>query len=306
MGNIIVAGSINMDIVTRMVRLPRPGETVFGDELHYIPGGKGSNQAVAASRLGENVYLVGKLGKDAFGHSLTDFLSKEQIKRDFLYYSDTHPTGVAIINVNGRSENSIVVVSGSNYQLTEQDVAQVDLSEDDVVVTVFEIPQPTIKHLFIQAHRANAKTILTPAPATEFMDGLLATVDYLIVNETELAFLANLKQASDDIDRIAHHARQLRHRPEQTIIVTLGAKGLVCINGDRVIQLDGIRVKSVDTTGAGDCFAGAFAVAISERMTLEDALVFANMAASISVQYLGASTSMPYRDQVDTNLVTSF
>lgn len=297
MGNIFVAGSINMDIVARMEQLPRPGETVFGQELHYIPGGKGSNQAVAASRLGENVHLVGKLGRDAFGQSLTDFLGKEQLNLDFLFYSDTEPTGVAIINIDGRSENSIVVISGSNFQLTEQDVAQVDMSENDVVVSVFEIPQPTIKHLFTQAHRKNAKTILTPAPAAEFSGGLLETVDYLILNETELAFFSN-QDRLNKIDEIVYHAKQLRCHSEQTIIVTLGAKGLVCINNDQVIQIDGVYVNAVDTTGAGDCFAGAFSVAISELMPLEDALLFANKAASISVQHLGASTSMPSRDDI--------
>jgi len=169
-----------------------------------------------------------------------------------------------------------------------------------VVVSVFEIPQPTIKHLFQQTHQANAKTILTPAPAAEFVDGLLELVDYLIVNETELAFFSNRDQVSNNIDTIVQHAKQLRHHPEQTIIVTLGAKGLVCINGGQVIQIDGIPVDTVDTTGAGDCFAGAFSVAISEQMPFEDALAFANKAASISVQYLGASTSMPSRSHLSS------
>ena len=291
-----------MDIVTRMEHLPRPGETVFGNELHYIPGGKGSNQAVAASRLGVNVYLAGKVGNDGFGQSLTDFLSKEQLKLDFLFRSNIHPTGVALITVDDRSENSIVVISGSNFQLEEKDIEQIPLSEDDVVVSVFEIPQTTIKCLFQRARDAKAKTILTPAPAAKFIDGLLETVDYLVVNETELAFFSGQAQASDDIDIVTQYAKQVRHHAEQTIIVTLGAKGIVCINQDEVIRIDGIAVMAVDTTGAGDCFAGAFAVAISEQMALEDALVFANTAASISVQHLGAAISMPRRDEVDHNI----
>jgi len=171
-----------------------------------------------------------------------------------------------------------------------------------VVVSVFEIPQPTIKHLFQQTHQANAKTILTPAPAAEFVDGLLELVDYLIVNETELAFFSNRDQVSNDIDTIVQLAKQLRHYPDQTIIVTLGARGIVCISGDQTIRLDGISVNAVDTTGAGDCFAGAFSVAISEQMPIKDALVFANTASSISVQHLGASTSMPSRYDVEEAL----
>jgi len=236
MGNIIVAGSINMDIVTRMEHLPRPGETVFGNELHYIPGGKGSNQAVAASRLGENVYLAGKVGNDGFGQSLTDFLSKEQLKLDFLFRSNTHPTGVALITVDDRSENSIVVISGSNSQFEEKDIEQISVGQDDVVVSVFEIPQTTIKYLFQRARDAKAKTILTPAPAAKFMDGLLENVDYLVVNETELAFFSGQAQVSDDIDIVTRSAKQVRRHAEQTIIVTLGAKGIVCIHQDEVIR----------------------------------------------------------------------
>jgi len=302
MSNIIIVGSINMDIVARMAHLPRSGETVFGNELHYIPGGKGSNQAVAASRLGENVYLVGKLGNDVFGQSLTDFLSNEQLKLDFLSRSDTHPTGVALITLDKQSENAIVVISGSNFQLVEKDVDEVDINMNDVIVSVFEIPQPTIKHLFQKAQRLKAKTILNPAPASEIMDGLLETVDYLIVNETELAFFSNQSHISENADGIVQHAKDLRYHPNQVIIVTLGAKGVICVAGEQVIQVNGISIDAVDTTGAGDCFTGAFAVAISEQMQIEDALKFANTAASISVQQMGASTSMPYRSDVENKL----
>ena len=302
MGKILVAGSINMDIVAKMEKLPRPGETVFGDELHYIPGGKGSNQAVAASRLGKNVYLVGKLGQDVFGNSLTSFLKEEQLNLDYLFYSETHPTGVALINVDQQSENSITVISGSNFQLSKQDVEPIEILEGDVVVSVFEIPQPTILHLFKKANQVNAKTILNPAPAKPFINGLLETVDYLIVNETELAFYVNQDKVSDDIETIAQYASELRNKPGQIIIVTLGAKGVVCVFDEEVIQVPGIEVTAVDTTGAGDCFTGAFAVAVSENMPIVKALQFANTAASFSVQKLGASTSMPYRQQIEDAL----
>jgi len=297
--NIIVVGSINMDIVARMEHLPSPGETVFGSELHYIPGGKGSNQAVAASRLGENTFLVGKLGNDAFGKSLTDFLTHENLNLEYLSYSDTHPSGAALIFVDDHSENSIVVVSGSNREITESDIRSVEIKEKDVVVSVFEIPQKTIKHIFLKAQKVNAITILNPAPALPFSDGLLENVDYLIVNETELAFFSKQDQISEDLDTMVRYAKQFRHHAGQVIIITLGSKGVVCISGDEVLQLDGISVKAVDTTGAGDCFTGAFAVAISEGLSLEDALLFANTAASLSVQRMGASTSMPYRGEVD-------
>lgn len=302
MGKILVAGSINMDIVAKMAHLPRAGETVFGDELHNIPGGKGSNQAVAASRLGENVYLVGKLGRDVFGKSLAVFLEEEQLNLDYLLYSETHPTGVALINVDQQSENSITVISGSNFQLSEQDVEQIKMEESDVAVSVFEIPQHTILHLFKKAKQAKAKTILNPAPANPFIDELLETVDYLIINETELAFYSQHDEVSEDMESIRQNAFALCKKPGQTIIVTLGAKGVICVSGEDVIQVAGVKVDAIDTTGAGDCFTGAFAVAISEQMPIGKALAFANTAAMLSVQKLGASTSMPYRPQVEAAL----
>ncbi len=300
MSKIVVAGSINMDVVARTKQHPQAGETVFGQELHYIPGGKGSNQAVAASRLNKNVYLIGKLGRDPFSDSLTTFLEGERLNLDYLSYSETQPAGVALITVNDASENTIVVVSGSNFDLAPSDVQTIDLSPEDVVVSVFEIPQETIKALFEGAKEAGAKTVLNPAPATAFIDGLLPLVDYLIVNETELAYFAGDATASDNIDTIQSYAHEFRHSPEQSIIVTLGAKGLLCIQGDNTIHLDGIKVDAVDTTGAGDCFTGSLAVGLYENMPLEEALLFANTAASLSVQKLGASASMPYRSDVDS------
>lgn len=302
MTKIIVAGSINMDIVAQVQAHPKPGETIFGHDLHYIPGGKGSNQAVAASRLSNNVYLVGKLGRDAFGSALTEFYGNEALKLDYLSYSEEHPTGIALITVDAQSENSIIVISGSNFQVSENDVDAVPLNADDVAVSVFEIPQTTIKHLFKRAKAVGAKTVLNPAPATRAIDGLLEMVDYLIVNETELAFYAGQDDVSDDIATLIQQAQALRHHDAQTIIVTLGAKGMLCITADDAMHIEGIAVKAIDTTGAGDCFTGAFAVAISEGKTLQDALKFANKAASISVQRLGASTSMPTRDEVEETL----
>lgn len=301
MSKIIVAGSINMDVVVQTQNHPRPGETIFGNALHYIPGGKGSNQAVAATRLRDQVYLVGKLGRDPFGDALTDFLKSEALHLDYLGYSEEAPSGIALITVDAASENTIVVVSGSNFELSAADVEAVPLDADDLVVSVFEIPQPTIKTLFSRAQAAGARTILNPAPAAPFIDGLLATVDYLVLNETELAFFAGQETVSEE-EAIAEQARALRHNPAQTIIVTLGSEGILCVQGDEIVRVAGQAVKAVDTTGAGDCFTGSLAVALSEGMALREALHFANVAASLSVQVLGASASMPKREALDAAL----
>jgi ribokinase len=169
---------------------------------------------VAASRLSDHVYLVGKLGRDPFGDSLTTFLNGERLYLDHLSYSETEVSGVALIVVDDQSENTIVVISGSNYAMTEDDVASIPIEADDVVVSVFEIPQPTIKALFERAQAVGAKTVLNPAPATAFIDGLQPLVDYLILNETELDFFAGTKTDSDDLDQLAASAKQLRTTPD--------------------------------------------------------------------------------------------
>ncbi len=297
MSKIIVLGSINMDVVVTTPRHPQLGETLFGDAVHFIPGGKGSNQAVAASRLEGDVQLIGTLGEDAFGNQLAHFLAEEKLDLTHLQRTADAPTGTALITVNHDSENTIIVISGSNQHNTPDNVQSVQLDAKTICVSQFEVPQPTILALFRRAKAAGARTILNPAPAGEFIDGLLPVIDYLVVNETELAFLAQTP-LTEEIDQLTASAKSLRTHPEQAIIVTLGAKGALCIQGDDVVQVDGIAVKAVDTTGAGDCFVGALAVALSEGSTIANAMAFANHAASVSVQRLGAATSLPHRHEI--------
>lgn len=301
MAQIIVAGSINMDVVVRVDALPSPGATVFGHDLQFIPGGKGSNQAIAASRYAapqDGVRLVGRLGRDGFGETLLAYLRGERLDVQGVTLSDSLPTGTALITVDASSENTIVVVSGSNGEVGLADVDDLPMSAGDVCVSVFEIPQATIRAFFQRARAHGARTVLNPAPAVAFIPGLLKTVDYLVVNETELAFFAGADAASHDPQRIAQMARALRADPAQTVIVTLGAKGALAIHGDETTAIDGRRVPAVDTTGAGDCFVGVLAVALAEGHTLAQALRLANCAASLSVQKPGAATSMPHRADV--------
>lgn len=305
MGKIIVAGSINMDVVARSRHHPRPGETVVGNDLQYFPGGKGSNQAVAASRLGGNVFLVGKLGKDAFGHSMSVFLEQENLRLDYLTFSDSHPTGVALIVLNEQSENTIVVVPGSNSMLNPEDVSKVVVNPGDVVLSQFEIPQETILSLFSRAKATGAITILNPAPAARFIPGLAEAVDYLVVNETELAFLTDGGISWQNVDTIHRQALKLQATENQTIIVTLGAKGLVCVDREGLIEIPGFEVNVVDSTGAGDCFVGGLAVSLVEKKPLVEALRFATACAALSVQKMGASPSMPQYDEVARFLSTT-
>ncbi len=300
MSRILVAGSINMDVVARTKTLPKPGETVFGSHLHFIPGGKGANQAVAAARLGGKVALAGKLGRDAFGGQLYTFLQGESLDLSAVSFVEDVPTGTALITVGDDSENVIIVIPGSNALVMPSDIESLTISPGDLIMSVFEIPQETIKTLFARAKSTGARTLLNPGPAAPFMDGLLSLVDVVILNETELAFHTNSPDRRvANVESVIHG---LQTHPDQTFIVTLGAKGAACLHEGAFFVVLGRPVKALDTTGAGDCFCGALAVALHEGRSMEEAISFANTAASISVQRLGASASLPTRAELDTLL----
>ncbi|MDE5439961.1 ribokinase [Bradyrhizobium sp. CSA207] len=298
MGRVFVAGSINMDVVATADRHPRIGETVAGKQVLYFPGGKGANQAVAASRLGAGTTLIGRLGKDSFGAELKVFLRDQGIDLGYVQKTAEAHTGTAIITV-AAADNTIVVIPGANALLSADDVCVVPLVKGDVAVSQFEIPLPTIAAFFQRARRAEATTLLNPAPAQSMSSELLALVDVLVLNETELGFLAGTELSEDDdAARIVDAARRLQAREDQTICVTLGKRGVLALAGREEIAVPGRVVKAVDTTGAGDCFVGALAAQLADEVPLRDALVFANAAAAISVQRMGAGPSMPTADEV--------
>ncbi|MBR0731283.1 ribokinase [Bradyrhizobium sp. vgs-9] len=297
MGRVFIAGSINMDVVATADRHPKVGETVAGRQVLYFPGGKGANQAVAASRLGVKTTLIGRLGKDSFGAELRTFLGAQGIDLGSVRDADTH-SGTAIITV-AASDNTIVVIPGSNALVGADDVADVPLAKGDVAVSQFEIPLPTIAAFFQRAHSAGATTLLNPAPAQKMSSELLALVDILVLNETELGFLAGVELSEEDTAaRIIEVARKLQARADQTICITLGKRGVLALAGREEFAVPGRAVKAIDTTGAGDCFVGALASQLASGVQLRAALAFANAAASISVQRMGAGPSMPTAAEV--------
>ncbi|AHY52238.1 ribokinase [Bradyrhizobium japonicum] len=297
MGRVFIAGSINMDVVATADRHPKVGETVAGRQVLYFPGGKGANQAVAASRLGVKTTLIGRLGKDSFGAELKAFLGAQGIDLGSVRDADTH-SGTAIITV-AASDNTIVVIPGSNALVGADDVADVPLAKGDVAVSQFEIPLPTIAAFFQRAHSAGATTLLNPAPAQKMSSELLALVDILVLNETELGFLAGVELSEEDTAaRIIEVARKLQARADQTICITLGKRGVLALAGREEFAVPGRAVKAIDTTGAGDCFVGALASQLASGVQLRAALAFANAAASISVQRMGAGPSMPTAAEV--------
>jgi ribokinase len=299
MGRVVVAGSINMDVVATAERHPRVGETVAGKDVLYFPGGKGANQAVAAAKLGARAALIGRLGKDAFGAELRTFLAGQGVDVNLVRETAGVHTGTAIITL-ADADNTIVVVPGANGLVTPEDVAAAALAKGDIAVSQFEIPIPAISAFFTQARIAGAVTILNPAPARECGNDPLALVDVLVLNETELVLLAKAAlHEADDVARFVEAAGLLQARRDQIVCVTLGKRGVVALAADgETIVIPGRAVKAVDTTGAGDCFVGALAARLALGSTMRDAIGYANAAASISVQRMGAAPSMPTAAEV--------
>ena len=300
MGRVFVAGSINMDVVATADRHPRVGETVAGREVLYFPGGKGANQAVSAAKLGAPTTLIGRLGTDAFGSELRTFLTAEGVDLSFVRDTEAH-TGTAIITL-ANADNTIVVIAGANGFVSADDIATVALAKGDIAVSQFEIPQTTVSAFFKRARAAGATTILNPAPAVAFGAELLDLVDILILNETELSLLAKTGlRDSDDPARFIEAARALRGDRDMIVCVTLGKRGVVALADGKPLVVEGRTVKAVDTTGAGDCFVGAVAAQLAAGQSLRDALGYANFAASICVQRMGAAPSMPTAAEVKTS-----
>ena len=302
MGRVFVAGSINMDVVATADRHPRIGETVAGTAVLYFPGGKGANQAVAAAKLGVPTTLIGRLGKDAFGDQLRAFLMAQGVDLSFVQETVEAHSGTAIITV-ANADNTIVVIPGANAFVSAADVAAPVLAKGDIAVSQFEIPLPAISAFFKRARAAGATTILNPAPAIEFDRQMLDLVDILILNETELGFLTRTElRDSDDYPRFIEAARSLQAGKDKTICVTLGKRGVLALIDGQPLVIDGRAVKAVDTTGAGDCFVGAVAAQLAGGKPIHDALHYANMAASVCVQRMGAAPSMPTVAEVELRL----
>jgi ribokinase len=298
MGRVFVAGSVNMDVVATAERHPRIGETVAGREVLYFPGGKGANQAVAAARLGAATTLIGRVGKDAFGQDLRTFLTTQGLDLTFVKDTAEAHTGTAVITV-AHADNTIVVIPGANALVSAADTGAAPLAKGDVAVSQFEIPLPAIGAFFKRARAAGATTILNPAPAIASDRGLLDLADILILNETELGFLAKseLRGTGDDA-RFIEAARSLQTGTEKIVCVTLGRRGMVALVSGEPLVIPGRIVEAVDTTGAGDCFVGAVAAQLANGRPIRDAFEYANIAASICVQRMGAAPSMPTAAEV--------
>lgn len=303
---ICVIGSLNMDLVVRTPRFAQPGETILGGPFATYPGGKGANQAVAAARLGADVSFVGCVGEDAYGEEFRRVLQFEGIDVTHLQTKKDVATGVGVIAIDERGQNSIIVALGANLALTPADVdaAMEVIQAADVVMLQLEIPMETNAHVLARGEEFKAAIMLNAAPAQRVADAILEEVDVLIFNEVEGAAIASQtgKQPSKD-DLIQH----VPYGGNAIKVMTLGDCGAVsCTAGDTIEDYPAFQVATVDTVGAGDCFCGALAVALAEdplaEVRLADAIRFASAAAALSVTRHGAIPSMPKRVEVEVFL----
>ena len=295
---VMVFGSINMDLVVYSDAKPNDGETVIGNSFETFLGGKGSNQAVAASKLGANVSFVGKVGSDLYGQKLKEQLNLEKVNTQLLGEIEGE-SGVAVINViESSSENQIIVIPGANTHVSADQIDDKTLASVEILISQLEVPPNQIELLFSRVKQGHCYRILNVAPAIEFSTSLFNETDLLVVNEIELEALAKKKLKDTNIDSIRASVDLLSLAKHQAIVVTLGAEGVYVRDQNKDEYIEGHKVNSVDTTGSGDCFIGAIASYLIEDKNLFDASVFANKAASISVTRKGASSSMPTKDEV--------
>lgn len=293
---IVVVGSFNADLTSYMERMPRPGETVHGEKFVTGAGGKGSNQAVAAARLGADVTFIGRVGKDVFANLAYELWDAEGINSEFVGRDAEHATGVAPILVDSAGENMIVVVLGANKRMQGADIdaARERIAAADILIAQLEINTDMVHYALGAAKDLGVTTILNPAPAAAIPDETIQLADYLTPNETELETLCG----SQGVDAESA-ARSLLTRPDQTVVVTLGAKGAQIVTRDESRPVGTFEVNVVDTTGAGDAFNGGLAVALAEGKPLHDAVRFANATAALCVTKPGTARSNPYRAEVD-------
>ena len=290
---ITVVGSINMDLSVHTPRLPLEGETLIGHDFQQSPGGKGANQAVAAAKLGTQVSFVGCLGWDPLGDSLADTLMRSGVDITHVRRTDASSTGIALIQVDAKGHNNIVVVPGANHTLTTEDIdtAARCFACSKLAMFQLEIPIHVVEYGLLRAKEAGCITILNPAPAQPLPETLLRCTDILAPNKVELSMLTGMPCTSDD--EVLAAAAHLLRAGLPHIVVTLGARGALYMAKDKLIHLPAYKVCAVDTTAAGVSFLGAFAHRLEVGDSIEDAIQFGQRAASYTVQHLGAQPSLP-------------
>ena len=294
--DVVVVGSLNMDLVVAVERHPKPGETIIGGDLQRFPGGKGANQAVAAARLGARVRMVGRVGADAYGTELKRVLGAEGIATAEVAEVEA-PTGVALISVSEDGQNAIIVSPGANARLQPDDLGPALFANASVTVLQLETPLETVRRAAELGREAGARVLLNAAPARGLPDELLGALDVLVVNEFEAAQVAGAAEPESPEAALAL-ARELARRVP-VVVVTLGARGLVWAGDGGEGHLPAFEVEPVDTTAAGDAFVGGLAAALAAGEPLEQALRFGSAAGALAATRPGAQPSLPRRAEVE-------
>jgi ribokinase len=311
---ILAVGSLNMDQVVQVARLPVMGETLLGaGSLHLVPGGKGANQAMAMARLGASVSMAGRVGRDPFGTQLLQVLQADGVDTSLVVIDEQEASGVALIFLSPEGDNAIVVVPGANLRVGEDPVQMqrilTALPESRALVLQMEIPLATVQTLVAAGQQARVPVVLNLAPAQALPLETLRQLDVLVVNETEACFLRDSlagvqKPASviSDLSEASLLAMNLHRRGIDNVVITLGAQGAVLVYDGNTVHIPAPAVQVVDTTAAGDCFAGAFTVALSEGQEVASALRFAVYASALKVTKFGAQSGLPTRAEVEARL----
>jgi len=300
MAKILVVGSINMDLVVRVPHAPKPGETILGEDFETYPGGKGANQGVAASRMGGEVTMVGRVGNDDFGDTLIQGLVENQIKTTYVIKDSEAPTGIAMIAVASDGQNIIVVAPGANYEVSPEDVNNTRdlMREADLLLVQLECPLETVSAAIDLAQAYEVPVVLNPAPAQPLSTALLAKVDFLTPNESELALLSDDDDVENGIDA-------LRNAGVRHLVLTMGANGARVVSDGVDEHLPSFEITAVDSTAAGDAFNGALAVGLAEGKPLLEAVRYGIAAGALATTKHGAQPSLPTKKAVEALLASS-
>lgn len=299
MKEIIVLGSLNMDLVITAKRAPAAGETLPGKDFQTIPGGKGANQAAAAGRLGGTVFMVGRTGADAFGERLGRNLQELHVDTSLMMPDNAVPTGVALIIVEDGGENRILIVAGANGQVDTSDIGRMErhFEQAGLLIMQLEIPIATVEAALEKAFQAGVPVLLNPAPAYPIPPAWLPKIRYLVVNETEARVISGMEVTT--VESAQDAASALQAQGVAVVLLTLGSRGAVVASGEGCWHVPAFQVNAIDTTAAGDAFIGGFAVSIISQLDLKHAVRFGNAAGALATTKLGAQTSLPSREEVE-------
>lgn len=296
---IIVIGSIHMDFTILVDKLPRIGETIIGKGFKMSPGGKGANQAVASAKLGAETYIVGRVGNDYLGDLLIESMKKNEVNVDFVKKDPSTHSGLAFITVDSKGKNMISVAPGADLTITKNDVEEAisTIKQADMMLLQLEIPIEIVTYAANVAFKNGIKVILNPAPYKPLPKKLLENIFALTPNEVEVSMMSKIR--TKGLKSMIKAGKKLIKTGIKNVVITLGEKGAMLINNEKALHFQAIKVKAIDTTGAGDAFNGALAVALAEGKSIEDAIRFANFAGALATTKVGAQEALPKREEIE-------